>query len=221
MIPHAAFALLADLEANNNKAWFDAHRDQIKEEVREPFLHLLEALSAQLADTAVPLRGGSKTMFRMHRDVRFAKDKSPYKPHVGGMLTPSGDKNEGAGMLYLHLEKSGGFAATGFYNLSPRELGPIRDGIVEEPGHLREIIADLDSAGLALSREFSLTAMPRGYAQHADAWFADYLKMKSFIVRIDMPIADWTSGAVLDRASKLALASAGLLRLNQPDTDTD
>ena len=78
-IPPAAFALLADLEANNNKAWFDANRVRVRDEVQVPFAAVLEAVTAALDDAPLPLIGGPHTMFRMHRDVRFSADKRPYK----------------------------------------------------------------------------------------------------------------------------------------------
>ncbi len=211
MIPETAFPLLAELDANNNKAWFDDHRQDIKDDVQLPFQAVLEAITEALADTQTPFKGGGQTMFRMNRDVRFSKDKAPYNPQVSGVLTRTGTKSEMAGLTYLCMDRSGGFMASGFYNLSPADLGPIRDRIVEKPGMFADIVSGLAGAGYEFMREGALKSMPRGYSQHADAPFAEYLKLKSFIVRRDLTPRDWTTGEVVQRAAHLTTSCAALI----------
>lgn len=211
MFTGTAFDLLAGLAANNRKDWFDPRRQQIAAELQSPFARTLEAVENRLRVGLAPLKGGKATMFRMNRDVRFSHDKSPYTAHVSGVLTRSGTKDHASGLVYLHLDAAGGFAAAGFYRLSPAALGPLRDAIVADPDAFRAVLDALDKAGLALSDEDSLTAMPRGYGQHAAAWFAPYLRLTSFIVRRPLTPADWTGGAVVDRVATLAAAAAPLL----------
>jgi uncharacterized protein (TIGR02453 family) len=80
----AAFRFLRDLERNNAKAWFEAHRDVYEREVREPMRRLVEALDAALGSIAPEIVGDPRrSMFRIHRDVRFSRDKSPYKTNAG------------------------------------------------------------------------------------------------------------------------------------------
>lgn len=165
MFSDRAFELLAKLEADNSKDWFDAHRDEVRQQLQQPFAATLEAISERLRATETPLSGNEKTMFRMNRDVRFSNDKSPYNTHVSGMLTRSGSKAEADGIVYLQLSASGGFVAVGWYKLSPKELGPIRDRMVEHPSKLKAMVEALAKNGLELSEEQSLTAMPRGYAK--------------------------------------------------------
>jgi uncharacterized protein (TIGR02453 family) len=215
MVPSEAFRLLAELEANNNRDWFQAHREAIREQVQEPFARTLEAISAALADAPVPLRGGDETMFRMHRDVRFSADKSPYKTNVSGLLTPSGSKTETGGLTYLHMDSQGGFLACGFYKMPTPALNRIRDRIVAKPDTFRAVLDDLEAAGLELSADDMLKAMPRGYSDHSDAWFANYLKQKVFIVRREIAQADWVSGSVVAEAVRVATACASLLRFGQ------
>lgn len=102
--------------------------------------------------------------------------------------------------------------AAGRHKLNPKELGPLRDRIVERPEQFRAVLDELDRAGLSLSEELKLKSMPQGYADHADAWYADHLKLQSFTVRLDLALGDWTSGKVADKAVKLAGDTAGLLR---------
>jgi uncharacterized protein (TIGR02453 family) len=206
-----SFALLAALEADNSKEWFDAHRDEMREFVQRPFAELLETVTARLAETAIPLKGGEHTMFRMNRDVRFSKDKSPYSTHVSGVLTRGGTKKEDDGLSYLHMDARGGFIASGFYNLEPKALAPIRDRIVERPAEFEDAVEAITAAGFELSRDDVLSGMPQGYAQHADAPFADYLKLKSLTVCSLLSKSAWMSGDVVDRAVKMTEAAAALI----------
>jgi len=215
MIDPRAFTLLAELDANNNKAWVDAHRGELKHLVQEPFAAVLEAVTARLADTELPLSGGKHTMFRMNRDVRFSADKSPYNPHASGVLTRSGIKDEMDGLVYLHMDATGGFVAAGYYRLPPKALGPIRDRIAARPALFRAVLDDLGSAGLALDRGHSLKAMPQGYSAHAGAWFAEYLKLQTFIVRRELEPALWVDGAVVDVVAEFALACGGLIEFGR------
>lgn len=134
-----SFDFLEDLAANNERDWFQAHKDDFQTYVEAPFLDLLEDLSARLQDSNIPIKGSKKTMFRMNRDVRFSKDKSPYKTSIAAVLTPSGTKKESGGLLYVHMDRSGGFAGTGWYNLSPKALGPFRDAMVDDPDAFSQV----------------------------------------------------------------------------------
>ena len=189
----------------------DAHRDEVRTQLQEPFAATLVAISDRLKLTVTSLSGGEKTMFRMNRDVRFSNDKSPYNTHVSGVLTRSGLKAESDGLAYLHLNTDGGFVAVGWYKLTPKELGPIRDRMVEHPDKLKAVVEALAQHNLELSNEQSLTAMPRGYAEHGDAEIAPYLKMQTLMVQRDIPKSAWKSGAVTEKVAQLVVACAPLL----------
>jgi uncharacterized protein (TIGR02453 family) len=212
MFTDTAFDLLAGLADNNPKDWFDPRRDAIKAELEALFALTLEAISDRLRGGPAPLRGGKATMLRMNRDVRFSKDKAPYNAPVSGVLTRSGTKDQTNGLVYLHLDAGGGFAATGFYRLPPAALGPLRDAIVADPKAFRRVLDDLGQAGLALLDEDSLTAMPSGYGPHAEAWFAPHLRRTSFMVQAALSHADWTGGTVVERVATLAEGAAPLLK---------
>ncbi|MBF2095156.1 MAG: DUF2461 domain-containing protein [Synechococcales cyanobacterium K44_A2020_017] len=212
---HKTFDLLEGLSANNEKAWYDEHRDDFDTYVRTPFAMVLELVTERLEGTEVPLAGGPKTMFRQNRDVRFSKDKSPYSTYVSGVLTPSGTKAEKEGLLYLHLESSGGLIACGFYQLKAAELVPIRDRIIEEPEEFAQVLKDLDTAGLSLSDEDKLTAMPRGYEAHSDHDYADYLKLKSFVASIHLGKGAWLDADIVDCMVEYAKNCASLLEFGR------
>src|SRR5262249_23036848 len=85
--PPAAFRFLQDLARNNRKEWFEANRAVYEQELRGPMRHLVEALDARLVSIAPEIIGDAKrSMFRIHRDVRFSQDKSPYKTNAGAWL---------------------------------------------------------------------------------------------------------------------------------------
>jgi uncharacterized protein (TIGR02453 family) len=214
-----SFDLLAGLAANNEKAWYDHHRDDFNACLRDPFGGVLELVTERLEDTEVPLAGGPKTMFRQHRDIRFSKDKSPYSTHVSGLLTPSGTKAEKEGILYVHLDSSGGFIACGFYQLKAAELAPIRDRIIAEPTAFSYVLKDLTEAGLSLSDEDKLTTMPRGYSQYDEHEYAEYLKLKNLMVQVQLGRGAWLDGDIVDCIVEYAKGSASLLEFGRSGLD--
>ncbi|MEO1299227.1 MAG: DUF2461 domain-containing protein [Cyanobacteria bacterium J06636_16] len=210
-----SFDLLEGLAENNDKTWYDEHRKDFEAYLREPFAEVLQEATDRLSETEVPLMGSAKTMFRQHRDIRFSKDKSPYSTHVSGVLTPSGTKAEKEGLVYVHLDRSGGFIACGFYQLKAAELGPIRDRILEEPEEFAGVLKDLDTAGLSLSDEDKLTAMPRGYKEYEEHEYTDYLKLKSFIIQVQLGRGAWLEGDIVDCIVEYAKSAASLLAFGQ------
>jgi len=210
-----AFDLLAELHANNNKDWFNTHRDEVRGNIQHPFAALLERVTERLSETDVPLVGSERTMFRMNRDVRFSHDKSPYQTHVSGMLTQDGSKAEADGIGYVHLDRSGGFVAVGWYKLTPKELGPIRDHIVENAADFQDVVDALGKAKFELSQEQLLTAMPRGYSEHADSPIAPYLKLQTLMVQRALPKSAWSSDDVVDRIVATIVGAAPLLKFGR------
>ena len=95
------FAFLRDLRDNQDRTWFQAHRDVYEAELHAPMAALVAALSTRLGSLGLPLRGDpARAIFRINRDVRFSKDKSPYKTHVGAALPP-GPPSSRASSSYL------------------------------------------------------------------------------------------------------------------------
>ncbi|MEM6388719.1 MAG: DUF2461 domain-containing protein [Pseudomonadota bacterium] len=211
-----AFAFFRELSQNNDRDWFNANKKRFKDGVEAPFIALLEALSNRLSDAPRPLMGGKSTMFRLNRDVRFSEDKSPYKTNASGLLTPTGSKSELAGIVYMQMGAEGGMAVVGFYNLSPKQLGPMREAMIERAGKLDEVLAALDGAGRSLDPSMSLSSMPKGFTEHAEHRHAEIIKLKSLMVREQVPKAEWLSGDVIDRVEALARDCMPLLRFAQP-----
>ncbi|WP_409432442.1 DUF2461 domain-containing protein [Litorimonas sp. RW-G-Af-16] len=208
--------LLNQLAANNNKDWFGAHRDEFKTQLQDPFADLLESISFAMEVHDIRLKGSKKTMFRLHRDVRFSKDKTPYNLHISGMLTRGGTKTESGGGLYVRLDRDGGRLGCGHYGLDAKVLAPIRQKILDRPNVYADVLADLDAAGLALDRENTLTTMPRGFSQYGDHPHASDLKLKSFTVFEALSAEDWLQDRVIDKAVHMAQACQKLLAFRDP-----
>lgn len=207
----ATFDFLRGLTENNEKHWFEAHRDDYERHVREPFIETLEAAAEATVGGPWELHGGRQTMFRINRDVRFSKDKSPYKTAVGGLLTPTGDKRDHNGVAYLHLAVGGGFLACGFHQLSPAQLTPIRDQIIERADEFTALLSRLVDRGRALSDDDALRAMPRGYTDYADHEHAHHLRCKSFMVMQSLSEKNWLTGDVVNQTAALVADSAELI----------
>lgn len=159
---------------------------------------LIEDLSAAFAKAKLPLKGDRKTsLFRIHRDVRFSKDKSPYKTNAGCVLTRQGSKNE-PGLFYFHIATDGCFAAAGFYQPEPPQLANIRAAMARDPKAWKRVLAKLGKAGLAPSDEYTLTRLPRGYENTEDEELAAGLKLKSIVCVRPIPEARIAKPAVID-----------------------
>ncbi len=202
---NTSFELLEDLAKNNERDWYHVHKQDFETKLLNPFAVTLSAVSERLVAAGLNFRGGKKTMFRMNRDVRFSRDKSPYKTNVSGLLTPGGDKYQGQGFVYLHLDAQGGFAAFGRYKLDARALGPIRDRIIEQPDRFGRILNGLKAEGIDLVRTGALKSVPRGYAEYADHRFVDELRLTHMMVQLDLPTTAWKSGDVVGRVTTHAV----------------
>ncbi len=207
-----SFSLLEELEANNHREWYQAHKIEFAEHLLDPFAAMLEVATKKLTRNRIPFKGDKKTMFRMNRDVRFSENKDPYKLHVGGMLTPSGTKDEMQGVVYSHIEKQGGLVAAGFYRPEKEQLHAIRARIVSDEKTFAKILTDLSTARLELNHDEKLKRMPRDFTDYADHPHADYLKLKGFTVWSRQPKKVWLDGTIVDELVRIAKSSTPLIQ---------
>ncbi len=199
-----SFQLLEELRDNCNREWYLEHKPEILEHCVDPFRFLLECVTRELSDHSIRLSGGKQTMFRLNRDVRFSKDKSPYNHHISGTLTRSGSKNEQGGLVYLRLDPTGGMLGGGYYGLTAKRMGSIRDRILAEPEAFQDMVDHLAEHDLVFGKEDSLTNMPRGYSQQSEHELAWALRMKNFIIRRDMKRNDWKGDGVVEMIADFA-----------------
>src|SRR5436190_9295520 len=116
--PREAFEWFEGLEADNSRAYFAANRDTYETAVREPLEELLEEFADEL--------GGRVKLFRQHRDVRFSRDKSPYKTTTYGVVM---DRPGSLAGLYAQLSTTGFFVGTGYHQLEGDQLARFRDAV--------------------------------------------------------------------------------------------
>ncbi len=180
MLQAATMKFLRQLAENNNKPWFDAHREDY-DAGRADFERLTDRVK-QLMTDSVPELAEQQTkhcIFRIYRDVRFSKDKTPYKAHFSAYFSKGGRKYEGAG-YYLHIEPGKSFAAGGLWMPSSALLKAVRQEIDYNFEAFREIVEDKTFNKLfGQLAEDKLKTLPKGYDAENPA--IEYLKYKSFI----------------------------------------
>jgi uncharacterized protein (TIGR02453 family) len=177
-----ALPFLKALAFHQSKEWFEANKATYESDLKTPIGDLVEDLSAAFAKAKIPIKGDRKSsLFRIHRDVRFSKDKSPYKTDIGAVMTRAGAKNE-PGLIYLHVALDGCFAAAGFYDPAPEALAKLRGAMTRAPKAWKQTLAKLGKSGLAPSSDYALTRNPRGYEDVDDEAVAAGLRLKSIVV---------------------------------------
>ena len=183
----AALAFLHDLGAHNTRPWFEAHRDTYEREVREPLALLVEEVDSRLGDAAPEFTGSPKrNIYRIHRDTRFSKDKSPYKTNAACWwghrdAARRGEEGAHAGSgLYFELNPTGSYAAGGTWMPARHTLATVRQRIVDDVAGFEATMktAAFKRTWKKLDEEEMLTRLPRGYAagHPAERW----LRYQSF-----------------------------------------
>jgi len=206
-----AFSFFEELTENNTKAWFDENRDRFKNDIQAPFERIIEELSERLADAPIPLSGSRRSMFRMHRDVRFSKNKKPYRTETSAMLTPGGVKDELGPALFIQVGATESLAGCGYYRLSATQLSPIRQKIIDEADSFRAVKKSIADARLTLSDGDRLKTMPRGFNEYSDHEHADELRLKSLLLRLPITKSAWISGTATGKIETFARACMPLL----------
>jgi uncharacterized protein (TIGR02453 family) len=200
----AAFTFLRGLARNNSKTWFEAHRDQYESEVREPMRTLVDELDAVLGAIAPEFRGDTKrSVFRIHRDVRFSADKSPYKTNAACWLFHRdaghgvGREAHGGAGFYFQIEPARCFSGGGVWMPPKPALDRIRQAIGDDHRAFSSILRAprLKRRFGGLDDEAVLTRVPRGFAPDHPA--ADLLRHKSFIVGRTIPDRQTNSRTLL------------------------
>lgn len=191
MLQISSLQFLTELKDNNYKDWFEANRHRY-EGARKDFAQLVDAVIAAFQKTEVSIAhiAGATTLFRINRDVRFSKNKAPYKSNLAASINKNGRSALTAG-YYIHLQPGGNsFCAAGIWMPEAKYLQSIRQEIdynLEEWEHIVESKKFKKEAG-HLSREaaYVLKREPKGYDKGNPA--IEYLRLKSFIA--EKPLAD-------------------------------
>lgn len=184
MLAATTLQFLKALEKNNNKAWFDAHRKQY-DAAKLNFAELTQQVITQFGkkEPSIALLQPKECVFRMNRDVRFSKNKAPYKNNMGASIKAGGKKSLLAG-YYIHLEPGGkSFVGGGLYMPDAAIVGKIRQEIDYNYAAFIRIVENkkfiAQYGGLDFSEGLSLVREPKGYEKENPA--IKYLKLKSWI----------------------------------------
>jgi uncharacterized protein (TIGR02453 family) len=185
-----ALDFLAELAQNNERAWFQPRKGEYERLLREPMEALVAALADQFAIRGIPLSADPKrSIFRIHRDTRFAKDKSPYKTNIGarfpwvdpGSDHPAADDGAPANGGYFHIEPGYVFVGGGLWHPSKTRLDAFRRAIVNEPDRVRSALEEPGFRAVFGSVESGdmLKRNPPGWP--ADHPMADLFRFKDII----------------------------------------
>jgi uncharacterized protein (TIGR02453 family) len=179
-IPATALDFISKLRQNNNREWFNDHKDEYLNEL-DALENFANGLLAELnTHDVIETPSGKKALQRIYRDTRFAIDKTPYKSYWGGGFTRATAQRRGG--YYFHIEPGNTFIAGGFWSPNAEDLKRVRNDINYDATPLREILADENfTSTFGTLQGEQLKKMPKGFSAHHEA--IDLLRYKQFLLR--------------------------------------
>ena len=172
------FRFLKRLKRNNNREWFQRHKEEYEAQMRQPALRFIADFAGPLYEITPHLAADPrKSLFRVYRDTRFSHDKRPYKTHLAMRFSHSGRDVHSPG-FYLNIEQNDCYAAAGLWHPEPPVLLKVRSGIVARPEEWRKVRH-------LLNWDFSskLSRPPRGFQPNHE--FVEDLKLKDLGTSIE------------------------------------
>jgi uncharacterized protein (TIGR02453 family) len=209
------FRFLRELKANNNRGWFEANKDRYERSVRGPALAFIEAMAPRLERISPRIvaeagrTGGS--MMRIYRDVRFSRDKSPYKTYMGVCFAHERARDVHCPAFWLHVDVKSVLLAGGIWRPDAESLGRIRDHIAANPDEwskvrsdrkIRSVFGGITGSGLKRA--------PRGF--DADHPCIEDIKRKEFLAVATKPPAFLLEPDLLREATSTFAAATPLMR---------
>ncbi|MEO1200567.1 MAG: DUF2461 domain-containing protein [Pseudomonadota bacterium] len=198
-------AFLDDLSANNNRTWFEENKQRFKTDVQGQLVAIVEALAPKLADISPHIiadpRPNGKTIFRIYRDVRFSKDKRPYKEHAACHFRHASEQDVHGPGFYFHIDREGIVLGAGVWAPPSDDLRAIRQHIVDQPKAWAALKAE-NGLGILLDgfEADRLKTAPRGFPK--DHEHVEDLKRKSFVVSQRLPREAVTGPDLIDSVAK-------------------
>ena len=207
------FSFLSDLRANNSREWFAANKLRYEEDLLEPALAFIDAFARPLAKISPYFRADARpsggSLFRIYRDTRFSKDKSPYKTNVGIHFRHDRAKDAHAPGYYLHIGLGEVFAGGGIWRPDTQTATAIRETIVADPERWKRATrSGAFAKKLELGGESLKRVPPWADPDHP---FADDLKRKDFFASARMSEADVLASGFIDEYARLCRAAAPLM----------
>ena len=208
------FAFLTDLRANNDREWFAANKRRYEEDLLEPALAFIEDFAPRLETISPHFRADARrsggSLFRIYRDTRFSKDKTPYKTNLGIHFRHERAGDAHAPGFYLHIGPGEVFAGGGIWHPDTQSATRIREAIAADPGRWRkatrtgQFAKSFELGGEALKRP------PTGF--DADHPLIDDIKRKSFYGWTRLRERDVTAPRFLDAYERICRSAAPLQR---------
>jgi uncharacterized protein (TIGR02453 family) len=193
------FGFLAELKDHNDRDWFNANKARYEADVLEPALAFIEDFEPRLRQISPHLRAEAKrvggSLFRIYRDTRFSKDKTPYKTMAGIYFRHERSKDVYAPGFYLHLSPGDVFGGGGVWHADTKTANTIREAIVADPDGWAAATKDVD-----LAQGESLKRVPSGFDK--DHPHAEDLKRKDFAAMVRMSEDDAIAPDFLDRYTR-------------------
>jgi len=204
------FTFFRELKANNNREWFEANKNRYEKQIREPLLQFIADFGLRLAEISphyvADARRSGGSLFRINRDIRFSKDKSPYKTMAGIQFRHESGKDAHAPGFYLHLEPDGVFAGVGMWQPDAPALSKIRNAIVAHPERWQRAISDEGFRAIFTPGGESLKNPPKGYDPNHP--FIEDLKRKDFIASTSFSETEVCAPDFMDRFSEVCRRTA-------------
>lgn len=204
MLKSSTLKFLKDLGTHNNKPWFEKHRPDF-ENAKNDFSAFVQLVIDKYGkkDPGIAHLKAKDCTFRINRDVRFSKDKSPYKSNMGAYFNQEGKKSN-LGGYYFHCEPGRSFVGGGLWMPMPAELAKIRQEIDYNLDDFKKIIEAKKFKSLygdlSRSQEYVLSRVPKGY--EADNPAAEYLKMKSYVATTPLKDSDLASKDLIKKVTQ-------------------
>ena len=208
------FDFLRELRANNNRDWFIANKSRYEEYARDPMLRFIAEFASRLEKITPNLRadprpvGGS--LYRIYRDTRFSRDKTPYKPMLAAHFRHAAGKDANAPGFYLHLEPDNSFSGGGLYQPDSDTLAKVRQAIAAKPDQWSASLADKRFRSGATLWGEQLKRPPKGFP--ADHPHVEDLKRKHFVAVTQFEEKEVCAPGFLDRYTDACEAAAPLMR---------
>jgi uncharacterized protein (TIGR02453 family) len=208
------FSFLGELAANNDRTWFAANKQRYEEHVRQPALDFITDMAERLDEVSSHFVADARTvggsLFRIHRDTRFAKDKTPYKTNTGIHFRHENAKDAHAPGFYLHLEPRNCFFGAGIWHPETKAAYRIREHMADHPEAWLEATQSKTFATTYTLVGDSLKRPPRGF--EADHPLMVDLKRKDFIATAKVRHGEITSGEFMDSFIERCQATSPLVK---------
>ena len=183
------FTFLKDLTENNKREWFNENKHRYEDHVKDPAIRFIIDFGAHLRTLSEHFRSDPRTvggsMFRIYRDTRFSKDKTPYKTHIGIQFRHELGKDAHAPGYYLHIDRGGCFAGSGMWHPDSPSLKKIREAIVDDAQAWKRTVGAKRFRDTYVLEGDRLKRPPKGF--DPDHPLVEDLKRKDFIGVAQVP----------------------------------